>query len=125
MKGKIQSAKFTGIKSTTKKYWLGCYGGHYDIVVLFRKKPTHTCISDKDVVYIDCLEESNAGNIAGDMALDDFITYFPGLDISTLLKNGRPKDTEIPVNGLLQVELTAPIDKYGRLISVNFHADWR
>lgn len=107
------------------KLWAGVYGGHYDIIVLFRTKPTRTEETAKGVV-IDCLAEAEADNIAADMSLADFTDWFPGVDLSAILhRDGRPKAIEIPADDLVEMELTLPCDERGRIDTINFHADWR
>lgn len=116
------------VKLKKKKVWAGVYGGHYDIIVFFSKKPKR--ISRKALQklyyiaegrwpkgYYDCM--SNESLIIGDMGLPLFQKMF-GVDLSEHLNNGRPKDTEIIE--LFQIELTAPFDENGNML--HFHIDW-
>ncbi len=128
----IQRATFTPPKLTRKRVWLGAYGGHYDIVVMFAKKPTHyqmdktthDMFKGPEHEVIDCLAEQKAGNLVGDMDPGDFTEAFPGLDLSAILTNGRPKAIEIAKGDLIQVELMLPLDEYGRARSIDMHSDW-
>lgn len=128
----IQRATFNPPKLTRKRVWIGAYGGHYDILVMFAKKPTHyrpdsvkhNMKASPDQLVVELLDESKAGNIVGDMGLCDFIEWFPGLDLSAILTNGRPRAIEIVKGDLLQVELMLPLDEYGRALSIDMHSDW-
>lgn len=104
----------------TKRLWVGAYGGHYDIVIFFMKKPT-TRIDETR--FIDLLKEKE--NIVASMDTGDFDSWFGGIGaLSTIFqKNGRPKDTEIEIDNLIQLEITAPFDRHGRLIGFEPRAD--
>lgn len=132
MRTAIQKATIVFPKLTTHKYWVGVYGGHYDIIVLFHKRPlnfeidgvlNHT--TEKYVSNIDLLLEQEAGNIAADLSLGDFKILFPAIDLSSILnKRGYPNAIEIPYNELIRVELTLPAEKDGSIYSLDFHQDW-
>lgn len=133
-KPSLHKATFAPAVMQTRTFWLGAYGGHYDIIVLFAAKPTRFEESKLRVrgaekasqtQAVDCLAESNAGNLAADMALCEFLRYFPGIDLSPILHKGRPTAVEIVGSDLMQVELTLPCDEHGRPESINMHEDWR
>lgn len=112
----------------TKTVWAGMYGGHYDVIVFFSKKPKkfslrelkkHYFIKDGNFPngYYDCLHNDDL--IIGDMNLSDFLDLF-NVDLSQYLENGRPKDTEIIE--VFRLELTTVFDEHGQL--PYFHVDW-
>lgn len=124
-------ATLTPPNMKTLTVWAGLYGGHYDIIVFFKQKPTHRmdCNEEprKNGMYVDLLEEQTDGNILADMATGTFETWFPNADLTehTDRNNcGRPNDTEIRYKDLFQMELTLPTDENGEPESINFHQDW-
>lgn len=126
MKPKLQRAAFQPTALTWRKVWLGVYGGHYDIIVMFWKRPTFGDEQQDGSKVIDLLSEYDAGNVAADMSLADFIERFPGIDLSSITQpNGRPRAIEIPAKDLLRVELALPLDENGHVQSIDFHVDWR
>jgi hypothetical protein len=112
-------------KLRTITVWIGAYGGHYDIVVLFRKKPTHYCTDDTfDQKIVNLSKEHEAGNILADMHPAMLQELFPTLDLKPILKNnGRPVAIEILSNGLIKAEIAAPIDEDGDFV-LPVHNDW-
>ncbi len=130
-----QSSTFVLPALKTRFFWLGVYGGHYDIAVLFWTKPAHfekTGMryngedTNGEIDTVDLLAEQRAGNIAADMGLDSFLTYFPGFDLSAITQsNNRPRAIEIPKTDLMRVRLTLPMDKENAIDSISFHCDWR
>ncbi len=113
----------------TIRLWAGLYGGHYDIIVFFNKKPTHrmTYSTDRDDQgkYVDVYEEKLSENVWSDMALDDFCKWFPHVDLTPYTQaNGRPKDTEVPYKDLFEIELTMPLDDFDSPKTLNMGVDW-
>lgn len=122
-------AKFTPPKMKTIKLWAGLYGGHYDVIVFFHKKPTNRMDDKGDTrskgEYVDCLAEHEASNIYGDMGTGNFEIWFPDVDLSPYTQeNGRPKDTEVPYKDLFRIELTLPVDEYGDAEPFTMKSDW-
>lgn len=118
---KIQSAKFTLPKMTTKRVFIGAYGGHYDAVVIFGEKPrpsadTHNIIKRE---WYDCLD--NKESIIGCVELCEFERLFPGIDLAPILHRGRPR--EIEVTDIMEARLTACFDDYGKMSSFYFDLD--
>lgn len=117
-------ATLTLPKFETKKVWAGLYGGHFDVIVFFRKKPKATFVERK-VRYIDCLEEYNNKNIIGDMFLGDFRVFYPDADLTPYTQSsGRPKAIEIPSEDIFQIELTTMWDDYGDMLGCRTRNEW-
>ena len=69
----------------TRRVWIGCYGGHFDIVVVFSSKPKKE--GKESFAPGAYCSDVNAGIIAGTFDLDTFNLWF-----GTSLK---AEDTEI------------------------------
>ena len=96
---------------TTRKCWIGSYGGHFDIVIVFNKKPQ---IGPKEE-WDDGTYSSyrNKKILAGTFDCDSFNEWF-GTDI---------KPTETNCISVEEYELTACWDEYGRIIGLDPYAD--
>lgn len=122
-------AIFTPPKLKAVKLWAGLYGGHYDIIVFFKKKPTNRMDDNGDArsngKFVDCLAENDADNIFADMGTGNFEIWFPNVDLTPYTQeNGRPKDTEIPYKDLFRIELMLPLDDYGQPEPFDMKNDW-
>jgi hypothetical protein len=111
------------------KLWAGLYGGHYDIIVFFKEKPTNRMSYEEDTLprgkYVDVYEEDRADNVWSDMSLPDFQEWFPDVDLSRYTQpNGRPKDTEVPYKDLFEIELTMPLDEFDGPVTLHTDVDW-
>jgi hypothetical protein len=123
-------------KLTTRKYWVGAYGGHFDIVVVFFRKPAcfeefqgHHRGEALEGQAVDMLAEQAKENIAADLPLFMFQALFPRVDLSPILHQERPTAIEVVKQDLLRVELQAPVDMqdpapHRRWLSLDFHVDW-
>ncbi len=127
----IPKATLTPPNLKTFRVWCGLYGGHYDIIVFFREKPTHRMDKNDDTrsngKYVDLLAEGQDGNIFADIATGTFEAWFPDADLTNHTdKNnvGRPNDTEIRYKDLFQIDLTLPTDENGDPEPIDFHCDW-
>ena len=109
-------------KIKTQKVWAGLYGGHYDVIVFFKKKPKPSNEEHNIVkpVWYDLMEQDKI--IIGNMDLFTFRYLFPDTDLTPYTqKNGRPKDIEIPE--VFEIELMAPFDDYGEMVNINTNLD--
>ncbi len=111
------------------RLWAGLYGGHYDMIVFYREKPTRS--DEDDDRLVDTYAEHKAGNVFADMATGTFEAWFPELYqqlIELRLVNpdnaGRPWDTEVRWTELFEVELTIPLDEDGEWEGLTVHDDW-
>lgn len=123
MKRKVTNAKLVLPELEYRKVWAGLYGGHYDVIVFFSKKPAKAKEAYRKgwKVLYDCLE--NEKLIVGDMSLCDFRTLYPNVDLTPYTQeNGRPK--EIEVTEIFQLNLQCTWDKYGKMEDFRFHNDW-
>jgi hypothetical protein len=118
----IINAKLKLPKTKTKIVWAGLYGGHYDQIVFFKKKPVkskdpHNHI---DGDWYDCTD--NKELIVGDMTLSDFQELYPKVNLKPYLSEiGRPKGIEIPE--VFKINIEAFWDKYG-MKSIHYHFDF-
>jgi hypothetical protein len=118
-------ARYKHPKTKFKRVWVGMYGGHYDIIVFFKRKPKK---SKEDYKLIDCIKGKyydcydNKDLIVGDMSLCDFEVLYPEVDLSPYLDNGRPK--EIEITEVFQIKLEAVWDKYNTIEEYKMHIDW-
>lgn len=116
---KIVDAKIKFPKLSTKTVWAGVYGGHYDQIVFFSKKPVKS--KDYNVNLYDCYD--NKEIIIGDMGLGEFKELYPGADLSAFLdQSGKPKDIEVVE--VFQIRLEAMYDEYGNPSSLTFRDQW-
>ena len=90
---------------TTKRVWIGCYGGHFSIVVVFTQKPI------KANGYYDTY--TNKDIIAGTFNLDEFNAWF-GTNI-------EPHSLE--VEKVEQYDITAVWDEWNSIVVPNPKAD--
>lgn len=97
---------------TTKKVWIGSYGGHFDIVVVFTKKPKKGKRGDWNEGWIAAYDE-NKDIVAGIFDRENFALWF---DIDIV-----PEDIEI--RGVEQYELTAVWNEFGQIIGLYTEAD--
>lgn len=100
----------------TAKCWYGLYGGHYNVIVFFKKKPTHYVDYRTVPNCLDLLEESAHKNILGSMYLEDFLEM-SGLDRNDFI----PEDIEIVK--VHRIEVTFPADEYGDMETHQFNVD--
>lgn len=108
----MKIAKYKHPKMQYKTIWIGAYGGHFDALIFFEKKPKitkYTSIDNKTV---------------GGMYLCDFQRLYPDCDISELLdpyNNNRPY--EIEVSNFIKVKIQAVWEEDMSIIeSFDFHA---
>ena len=115
-------AKLCPPKTSIKKVWAGIYGGHYDCIVFFKKKPK---LSKEaygyewfDEKYIDMVE--NKDLTCGAMWYADFETLYPeaAIQIRPIFENRRIEIVEV-----FQIGLEAVWDKYNELERFEFRAD--
>jgi len=101
-------------KLETKTVWVGIYGGHYDAIVFFNKKPklSKETIGHSNIRFYDCLD--NRDLIIGCMWYGDFKELFPDANL------GEAKDIEIPEVFKLKLRTYWEDDK---LKQINFNAD--
>ncbi len=122
-------ATFNPPKLKTVKLWAGLYGGHYDMIVFFKKKPKNRMDMQGDARsngdFVDCLAEQTDENIFGDMGMGNFEDWFTEVDLTPFTQaNGRPRETEVPYSDLFQIQLTVPVDEYGQPEPFNMKVDW-
>lgn len=99
-------------KMTFKTVWIGAYGGHFNALIFFAKKPKVTAYTSID------------NKTVGGMYLEDFQQLYPNCDISELLDpNNDNKPYEIEVSNFIKVKLQAAWEYDGtRIESFDFHA---
>jgi len=108
-------------KVEARNVWIGCYGGHYGVVMVFSKKPE---LQD-DFRGGKCYPIDDP-NLVATVGMGDWESWF-GMEILQqcgLLQSDdylRPLDTEC--RKVVQVELTAPWDEHGNLIGMNTTVD--
>lgn len=110
------------VKLETKVVWAGMYGGHYDVIVFFSKKPNLSTVDTNDFWddMSDCKHIHKT--VIGNMALEGFYELYPNADLSAHTQaDGRPKD--IIILETFQIELTAPFDEYGNLLNIYTNED--
>ena len=111
----------TPANMTPVRLWAGVYGGHYEVIVFFREKPTHRMDKNNDTKangkFVDVYEESVAGNVFADLAFGTFEAWFPG-------DWPLPTATEVVYRELFEVELTIPLDEDGEWEGLDVHVDW-
>lgn len=98
-------------KTTTRKCWIGSYGGHFDIIVVFNKKPTKGKKGQWNEGQYDSL--TNKDIIAGTFDCESFNEWF-GTNI-------QPDATEI--KEVEQYEVTAIWDEYNQIVGLITNAD--
>ena len=86
----------------TKTVWCGLYGGHYDVIIFFSKKPVLSQDIHRfaGVKYYDAYD--NKKFIVGSMSLPEFIELYP--DCKHL------KPTEIDIVEVFKIQLTTMWD---------------
>ncbi len=133
VKPPIPSLTFTIPRLKTFRLWCGLYGGHYDIIVFFRKKPTHFehDRNEDGTRMVDLYAEHKADNIFADFNTGDFELWCPGwleaiYPVLQSKKYPRPKATEIREDGLLQIDLAVPVDPENPkdIYCPSAHVDW-
>ncbi len=94
----MESAKLTLPRMKTKTVWCGTYGGHYNQIVFFSKKPVASTEEHNHIsgVWYDCLD--NKEIIVGDMGYEEFMELYPTANI--------PYPTDIEVVVLTQIKIT-------------------
>lgn len=119
MKNTLPTAKYRHPKTKTKKLWVGSYGGHYEALFFFKKKPKLT----KDTYGYDWFDEKyyciveNKDLVAGSMYLGDFEILYPDFDISLL------KPEHIEITKVIQIMFEAVYDDYGNLVDFSYNAE--
>lgn len=98
-------------KLKTKKCWVGSYGGHFSIVVIFTKKPVKAKKGSWNENEYDVV--TNQKIIAGVFDKDSFNEWF-GTNI-------EPDD--IYITSVEEYEITAMWDEYDKIIGLNPNAD--
>jgi hypothetical protein len=100
-------AEFTIPNMSTKAVWAGgYYTDNYNVVVLFKDRPTPNNSENDWTLF-----EDNMSDIVGTMLSTDFIKHFPELKYKlpiTLFEFQYPKE-------LIYLELTAPWSETGHL----------
>lgn len=91
-------------KTTKRKCWIGSYGGHFNVVVVFNKKP----VKAKKGTWNEGEYETTENNVAGTFDCDSFNEWF-GTDI-------KPNDTRITT--IEQYEVTAIWDEYNQIVGL-------
>ena len=109
------TAVFNIPKMKTKKVWIGGYGGHYEAIVIFNKKPVYSKAEHNHIKgkWIDLLD--NKENIAGCLSPCEFKKWF-GVDVSKCIKAIEPTE-------LIEINITACFDKYNKLENCSFDLD--
>lgn len=108
-------------KLSTRKVWVGAYGGHYDVITIYRKKPRLIWLAFED-------ERSYSDeHLIGTFSTDTWDRWFGGIEI--LVEKGildpenynRPFDTQ--VRKVAPLWITAPFDEHGYLDGYVTEAD--
>jgi hypothetical protein len=123
------TAKLTLPELKTKTVWAGLYGGHYDVIVFFDKKPIKSEFEHNHVKGDWYDVGDNADLVCGSMCLGQFYELFPDADLreytqqreSTDTLGGRPLEIEIPK--VFEIEITTIFDKHDKMDSIQFHED--
>lgn len=113
-------------KTKKIKAWAGMYGGHYDVIVFFKKKPplSKEPYYNPNIIdgkYYDLIEARDLGIIIGSLCLPDFKEHYPDADITPYLENERPKGIEIVE--VFQIEIEGALDEWGHFRSLVFNVD--
>lgn len=96
-----------------KTVWIGAYGGHFDALIFFNKKPRKTAYTSID------------NETCGGMYLCDFQKLYPDCDISELLNpDNHNRPYEIEVSNFIKVKLQAVWEDgfAKRIENFDFHA---
>ena len=113
-------AKLTLPELQTKKVWVGLYGGHYDVIVFFKEKPTPFEDSTETEIWYEMGD--NMEIAIGSMCLGQFYELYPNVDIKAYTQeDGRPLDIEIPE--VFEMEITTIFDKNGFMETIQHHED--
>ncbi|MDV3603804.1 hypothetical protein CMU86_11615 [Elizabethkingia anophelis] len=115
MKAGIPVAKYVHPKTEIKKVWIGSYGGHYEAVFFFKKKPKKTGEMNDGTKYYCTVD--NRDLVIGSMYMNDFKEVYPDFDTSII----KPKSIEI--TEVIQILLEAVYDQHGDLVSHKYNAE--
>lgn len=88
----------------TRKVWIGAYGGHSDVIVVFCEKPEHPA----DWMFL------RKEKILATISTGDWEKWFdlqPLIDAEILREDGRPFAVEVP--RFIEMEITAAWDDFG------------
>lgn len=118
--GTTKTAVYKQPKLTFKTVWAGIYGGHYDAIVFFKKKPKLSKGKENflthELKYYDMVDNKHL--TCGAMWLGDFEELYPTVDIKEYYES---RETEIVQ--VFKLKLQAAWDKYGELNTINLRAD--
>lgn len=115
MKNIIPIAKYKHPKTQTKKLWVGSYGGHYDALFFFKKKPKKTGELNDSTKYYCIVDNSNL--VVGSMYLCDFAELYPDFDMGLL------KPEHIEITKVFQIMFEAVYSPYGDLVDYKYNAE--
>lgn len=108
-------AKYVHPKTQTKKIWVGSYGGYYEALFFFKKKPKKTEELNDGTKYY-CIVD-NKDLVIGSMYMGDFEILYPDFDMSLL------KSEHIEITKVFQIMFEAVYDDYGDLIDFKYNAE--
>lgn len=125
-KQKDNSGEMKFPKMKTRRVWLSCYFRHYNAIVIFKNIPHLTKANEGwenlGYDYYDLIHKKNKDIIAGVCYLEDFQSWFPDINIEPLIQeNGNVISCE-PTT-LIEAKMTAPFDRDGKLINIDFTLD--
>lgn len=121
MKNTIPVAKYKHPKTQTRKVWIGSYGGHYEALFIFKKKPKLT----KETYGYEWFDEKyysiveNEDLVIGSMYLCDFEELYPDFDMDLI------KPEHIEITKVIPIIFEAVYDKYGNLVDYKYNAENR
>ena len=115
MKNTIPIAKYKHPKTQTKKVWIGSYGGHYEALFIFKKKPKKTEELNDGTKYY-CIAD-NQDLVIGSMYMCDFEILYPDFDMNLL----KPENIEI--TKVFPIMFEAVYNKYGDLMDFKYNAE--
>lgn len=115
MKNTLPIAKYKHPKTETRKVWIGSYGGHYEALFIFKKKPKKTEYLNDGTKYYCIVDNSDL--VIGSMYLCDFEELYPDFDMNLL----KPKHIEIVE--VFQIMFEAVYNSYGNLVDFKYNVE--
>lgn len=119
MENTLPLAKYKQPKTKIKKVWIGSYGGHYEAIFIFKRKPKLT----NDTYGYEWFDEKyyciveNKDLVIGSMYMCDFQELYPDFDFNLI------KPDHIEITKVIHIELEAVFDKYGDLVTYQYNAE--
>lgn len=110
--------------------WAGMYGGHFDIIVLFKTRPTQFEEWDGGTREVQVGVEKDEGNWLCTLSISAFADWWPDAWVEITkspfvhrLDSGQPRHTDIHEEDLFELEIEMPVDETGEPIGLNYCED--